>query len=133
MAAEAGDTSYSELQKFKKSSEPGSVLECWKGLAADLAPRLQEIAQFVIAPDLAAVESAQAQLRNELLQSNRDVVALGDEENGNDQADQGEECDDQEEDEGEPAAECDKKKRPRSNGAGPLWSAMQHFIKTDSL
>ncbi|CAE7458451.1 unnamed protein product [Symbiodinium sp. CCMP2592] len=84
MAAEAGDTSYSELQKFKKSSEPGSVLECWKGLAADLAPRLQEIArrlciicvraQFVIAPDLAAVESAQAQLRNELLQSNRDVV-----------------------------------------------------------
>ena len=28
----------------------------------------------MVAPDLAAVETARAQLRNELLQSNRDVV-----------------------------------------------------------
>eukprot|EP00439_Symbiodinium_sp_Y106_P054616 s1738_g7.t1 len=133
MSAEEVGTCYSDLQKFKKSSAPDTVLECWKGSAADPAPRLQEIAaQFVVAPDLAAVETARAQLRNELLQSNRDVVALGDEEEGIDQADQDEECDDQEGDEGE-AADQDEKKRPRGNGAGPLWSAMQQFIKTDSL
>ena len=44
MSAEEVGTCYSDLQKFKKSSAPDTVLECWKGSAADPAPRLQEIA-----------------------------------------------------------------------------------------
>ncbi|CAE7238087.1 unnamed protein product [Symbiodinium sp. KB8] len=63
-ADDAPSTYYGDLVRFKKSTEPERVIALWGGVTD----------QFVVAADLATVDSAAAPQRNELLQKNRDVV-----------------------------------------------------------
>ncbi|CAE7245423.1 unnamed protein product [Symbiodinium sp. CCMP2592] len=62
--ASSPSTYYGDLVRFKKSQEPVRVV----ALLGDVTE------QFIVAPDLAAVEGAAAPQRNELLQKNSAVV-----------------------------------------------------------